>query len=164
MKQPTTQAPFVVVGADGKEYGANDRETLGQWWSQGAINESNRIWSSADQKWMNLKELSVRKMRRVLVTTGDINREYQVIDVVFGFVGKDTPAFGRVDIPAAYSEVTDQLANAAASLGANAVVWTRYGHEWQGVGGGVGVFASGTAVVFTAREDHHGESRITRSV
>lgn len=151
MKPPTIHAPFVVSGSDGKEYPAQTREMLAEWRAQGSISDVTRIWSTADQKWMTLKDLAIRKKRRVLVTTGDLKQDYRVLDVVFAFVGKDTPAFGRVDIPAAYSEATDQLANAAAAIGANAVVWARFEHEWQGAVGGAGVFASGTAVAFTTQ-------------
>ena len=151
MRPPQSTSPFVVLGSDGKEYPAGSREELGQWLGQGAINEATRIWSEADQKWATAKELAVRRLRRVTVTTGDMNRDYQVIDVVFAFIGKDTPAFGRVDVPAGFNEVTNQLATAAAALGANAVIWARYSHEWGGTLGGIGFFASGTAVEFTQK-------------
>ena len=149
MKPPTTVAPFVMIGLDGKEYAAQDKQTLGQWWGQGAINESSKIWSAADQKWGSPRDFDVRRVRRIPVTTGDLKREYRIIDVVFGYVAKDKPAFGFYDIPAGYSEVTDQLANAAAALGANAVVWARYEHIYGGVMAGFAFIGSGTAVAFT---------------
>jgi hypothetical protein len=153
MGAPRTNAPFVVIGPDGKEYGAQTLATLGEWLGARSILPTCRVWSQATQKWSTVQEMGVRKTRSVFVTTGDLKRDYRVLDVVFGFVGKDTPAFGRVDIPSGFAEVTDQLATAAAALGAHAVVAASYSHQSGGAIGGMGFFGSGTAVQFVSEKE-----------
>lgn len=151
MREPVVKAPFVVIGADGKEYAVADRGTLGQWLGSGNVHRSTQVWVQETRQWTTVGALGVAKQRPIVVTTGDLAQQrYRTLDVLFTFVGKDAAAFGNATalFGPSFEEALDQLVREAHAMGADALIWIRHQHEWAGQLGGAGVSVTGTAVKF----------------
>jgi uncharacterized protein YbjQ (UPF0145 family) len=90
--------------------------------------------------------------RQILLSTGEVQYQYRVIDVVFAYGNSSQSFFKDANPMEAYQRVSVMLEQAAAQIGANAVLWVKYDYRVALTQGLIGpnqvfeVFAYGTAV------------------
>jgi len=109
-----------------------------------------------DEQAAKERELK-EKLDRVKVTTGDVKREYDIVQVVFNIGASSAGSFGFIAASPekAFRSAEAQLKYQAMQLGCDAVIHTQFEHRVtvdKGVVGtnqGLEVFAYGTAVKFT---------------
>src|SRR5215211_652990 len=90
--------------------------------------------------------------RQIILSTGEVQYQYRVIDVVFAYGNSSQSFFKGVNPMEAYQRVSTMLEQAAAQVGANAVLWVKYDYRVSLTQGFLTtnqvfeVFAYGTAV------------------
>ena len=67
--------------------------------------------------------------RKILLSTGEAPTNYQIIDVVFAYGNSSQTFFKGANPMEAYQRVSDMLEQAAAQIGANAVLWVKYDYR-----------------------------------
>lgn len=91
-------------------------------------------------------------MNNILITTGDIKDDYEIIDAVFALDSCKEGFFKGADPNKAFDKVKDGLRNKASELGGHAVINCQFEYRValsQGFGGSkqvIEIFAYGTAV------------------
>jgi hypothetical protein len=91
----------------------------------------------------------------VIISTGDIRANYQVIDAIFAMDSHKEGTFKGADPGKAFEGVKDQLRKQCAKIGGNAVIFCQFEYrvaaEKHMIGGSsqvAEIFAYGTAVKF----------------
>ena len=89
----------------------------------------------------------------ILITTGDIHEDYEIIDAVFALDSCQQGFFTGADPNKAFDKVKEGLRKKAASLGGHAVINCQFEYRVAVSSGGFGsskqvieIFAYGTAV------------------
>jgi len=91
-------------------------------------------------------------MNNILITTGDIKEDYEIIDAVFALDSCKEGVFKGADPNKAFDKVKDGLREKAKELGGHAVINCEFEYRVavsQGFGGSkqvIEIFAYGTAV------------------
>lgn len=90
-------------------------------------------------------------MSNVLISTGDLKEDYEIVDAIFAFDSSSQTLFKGADPNKAFDKVKDALRAKATQLGCHAVINCEFEYRVavsQGFGGGqiVEIFAYGTAV------------------
>lgn len=91
-------------------------------------------------------------MSNILITTGDIKEDYEIIDAVFALDSCQEGIFKNADPNKAFDKVKDGLRKKAEELGGHAVINCQFEYRvavTQGFGGSkqvIEIFAYGTAV------------------
>ena len=86
---------------------------------------------------------------KILIATGDLNEEYEIIDVIFALDSSTAGFFTGANPDAAFDNVKNQLRNRCAQLDGQAVINCQFEHRVALSGGNrqaVEIFAYGTAV------------------
>lgn len=92
------------------------------------------------------------QLRKVILSTGEVPFNYKIIDVVFAYGNSSETFFKGANPMQAYERVSTMLEQAAAKIGADAVLWVKYDYRVAPNQGLFGpnqvfeVFAYGTAV------------------
>lgn len=92
-------------------------------------------------------------MNDILITTGDIREEYEIIDAIFAFDSCKEGFFKGADPNQAFDKVKDALRSKCNQLGGHAVINCQFEYRVATSSGGFGgskqvieIFAYGTAV------------------
>ena len=91
-------------------------------------------------------------MANILITTGDIKEDYEIIDAVFALDSCQEGFFKSADPNQAFDKVKEGLRKKASELGGHAVINCQFEYRvavTQGFGGAkqvIEIFAYGTAV------------------
>lgn len=91
-------------------------------------------------------------MNNILITTGDIKEDYEIIDAIFAMDSCQEKIFSGADPNQAFDKVKDGLRKKASELGGHAVINCQFQYRvavTQGFGGSkqvIEIFAYGTAV------------------
>lgn len=86
-----------------------------------------------------------KNMQEVILSTGDLKQDYEVIDIVFATAGIENPYFAGPQYSESFGEIKKELKNKAHALGGNAVICARF--EYQHSSGKIHeLFAYGTCV------------------
>ena len=90
---------------------------------------------------------------KVLVATGDLNEDYEIIDVIFALDSSTEKFFSSADPNQAFANVKDKLRQKCAELGGQAVINCEFEHRVASTTSAFGnakqvveIFAYGTAV------------------
>jgi hypothetical protein len=90
--------------------------------------EALRRAEARKEEWLKQRELNPQR-RQIILSTGEVQFQYQIIDVVFAYGNSSQSFFKNSNPIEAYQRVSTMLEQAAAQIGAHAVLWVKYDYR-----------------------------------
>jgi hypothetical protein len=145
--RPKPVLPRFSVQLDKKEVRDLDEDTFVDWCKSGRIDAGTSVFDrSAGGDWKPAGTVDTYQSNAFVVSTGDIDRRYQTIDIVTGSSQLQFSGLTAIDADRTYRVALANLIEQARGIGANGAIWIAFRTIPGQVLNLVFVVASGTAV------------------
>ena len=145
--RPKPSLPRFSVQLDKKDVNDLDEDTFAEWCKSGRIKAATLVFDrTMGGEWKPAGTFDAYRRHAFVISTGDIDRRYETIDLVTGSSQLQFSGLTAIDADRTYRVALASLVEQARAIGANGATWVAFRTVPGQMLNLVFVVASGTAV------------------